>query len=181
MLPQAQKQRHNGWLQKTIMLTHEKSFLMAGTPHQSQVTLWDRIAAKSVDIFLMAILFYAGRILWRPWGVAAALILCALQDGMGNGQSPGKKMLGLRVVHMDTGTACTFQESLLRNLPFCMVTLFATLPWLAWCFWLLGIPIMAFELFLVYSLESRLRLGDILAHTHVTAQPLADLPTEESP
>lgn len=41
-----------------------------------------------------------------------------LKDGLFGGRSPGKKLMGLKVVNVRKNTACSFKDSLLRNLTF---------------------------------------------------------------
>lgn len=49
------------------------------------------------------------------WLLAVALFL--IKDGLFDGRSPGKALLGLRVVHTETGRPATPVASLMRNLP----------------------------------------------------------------
>lgn len=69
-----------------------------------------------------------------------------LADGMEGGQSIGKRMLGMRVVHQETGRPCTFLQSLIRNL---LLSILGPIDW-------------------IFIFGSRhQRLGDMLANTVV--------------
>jgi len=69
-----------------------------------------------------------------------------LSDAMPKGQSIGKKLLNMSVVHKRTGAYCTVSQSIIRNI---------LTP-------ILGV----FEAMFIFS-KSRQRLGDILANTIV--------------
>jgi len=49
--------------------------------------------------------------------IALPLIYFLLSDGLPNGQSIGKRIIGISVVNMNTGKACSFLGSFLRNAP----------------------------------------------------------------
>lgn len=66
-------------------------------------------------------------------------------DGMNEGQSWGKKIVGVRVIDMRTGEPCSYWQSFVRNI-----------------FYILGI----FDWIFIFG-EKRQRLGDIAAKTVV--------------
>jgi len=68
-----------------------------------------------------------------------------IADGMFNGQSVGKKIMGMYVVDTKTGEPCTYMQSVMRNITF-----------------LLGI----FDVIFIVGSDRR-RLGDCLASTKV--------------
>jgi uncharacterized RDD family membrane protein YckC len=73
-----------------------------------------------------------------PW-----LVYFLFKDGLG-GQSVGKRMMKIRVVHHDTKRPCSFGQSFWRNLPSIFV-----FDWL-------------------FALGKRqMRLGDMIANTEV--------------
>ena len=70
-----------------------------------------RIAAWTIDLLIVL-----GLLLLRPgirWLVSAAYIL--LRDGLFEGQSVGKRILGLKVVAHRDQVRCTFLDSAVRN------------------------------------------------------------------
>jgi hypothetical protein len=86
------------------------------------------------------------------WGLAVAALYLLLRDGIG-GQSLGKLLVGLVVVHVPTGRLCTWKESALRNV-------FVLIP---------GANVVAIVLESVTLIRDSQgqRLGDRLAQTQV--------------
>ncbi len=62
-------------------------------------------AGIAVALFIVALIFYV-----------AIMVYAYIKDGFGEGQSPGKKMMGIRVINVNTGMPCTKMESFLRAL-----------------------------------------------------------------
>jgi uncharacterized RDD family membrane protein YckC len=111
--------------------------------------------------------------------VAAAYLIVA--DGLMQGQSPGKKIFGVRAVVPDTRAPAGFQESILRNAPFAVVTLFWALPILWPAFFLVGLPVIGYETWQVLDEHLGRRLGDRLAETQVVdGKVVAGLPSAAS-
>jgi len=130
-------------------------------------TAFHRIAAKLIDGVLVVAVFFIGRALWAPLGPLAAAFYAAIQDSLAEGQSIGKKIIGLRVLDDGTGISCDAASSAMRNLPLVIAFLFATVP-VIWVFvFLMVIPFMVLEVYLVVALETGVRLGDIMANTLV--------------
>ena len=71
-----------------------------------KASVWRRFLAHLLDSFFTALL---ALLLIIP-GVVYYLI----KDGLKNGQSWGNRVVGLKVVHLDTGAPCTKLESVLR-------------------------------------------------------------------
>ena len=87
---------------------------------------------------------------------------------MQGGQSVGKRFLGLRVISLKDGSSCSLQQSIYRNLPFIIPLSFAIVPLWGWIFCLLLlVPLCALELYLIFTLDSGHRLGDVMADTSV--------------
>jgi uncharacterized RDD family membrane protein YckC len=97
--------------------------------------------------------------------VAAAYLLFA--DGLVQGQSPGKKIFGVRAVALPRRQGVTFQESALRNAPFALVTVFWSLPILWPVFFMIGIPVVGYEAWRAWDDPLGKRLGDLLADSQV--------------
>lgn len=80
-------------------------------------------------------------------GVIVAGLYLLFQDGLGAGESYGKRIVRTRVIDATTGASCTFFQSLVRNL------LLVILGFIDWMFILIG--------------SRRQRLGDRAAGTVV--------------
>jgi hypothetical protein len=148
-----------------------------------------RLIAKAIDLalamFLVALYYPVGPILGFLY------ILCA--DGLPGGKSLGKRVLrlrflrklgvytgkrvvSLRVTNTATGKPATFQDSVIRNSTVAIPVLFLLVPLLGWLLWVvMGIPILAIEIYLMTRLEQHARLGDTMADTTVSL----DVGTEE--
>lgn len=61
-------------------------------------------------------------------GMPAALIFLLLADGMLQGQSLGKRLFGVRVMHLPTRSAARHRDSTLRNAPIALVVLLGMMP-----------------------------------------------------
>jgi len=150
-----------------------KSSILLGESHTSA---FNRVVAKAIDGLVILTVFFLGKALWWPLGLLGAFFLCAFQDGMGVGQSIGKKFLGLRVIDDQTGLGCSFFQSLQRNFPFAAGVVFAAVP-LFWMFFILAfIPVAALEVYLVFQLPSGVRLGDVLGNTLVVENTFEEIP-----
>ena len=129
-----------------------------------------RFIARAIDGLVASAIFLLLSVIGRPLGIVTAGLYCALQDSFGAGQSIGKRIIGLRVVDDATGLPCSFSSSFLRNVPFLLWVVFGTIPTL-WGFWgLLALPLVGFEIYLLFVLSSGTRLGDVLGNTRVSEQ-----------
>jgi uncharacterized RDD family membrane protein YckC len=111
-----------------------------------------RSLAFLIDLILFITLFYGLGATYHFWGVFLAMIYIVFRDGMFPGQSIGKKVMGIRVVHTD-GRAISFVDSSFRNVLFLVPYL---LP--------LGLVVETVALF---RSPGRRRLGDRIAGTRV--------------
>lgn len=101
-------------------------------------------------------------------GVLAALIYLLVADALWHGQSVGKRIAGIKVVHVPTRTSADLRHSMVRNAPFALAFLFTVISLWGWLlFVLLGLPLVLFEGYMVYSDSLGVRLGDIFADTQV--------------
>ena len=133
--------------------------------HHSPV--FNRLVARAIDCLLIVAIFFIGQAIWRPAGILFAATFAAIQDGFGSGQSIGKRIMGLRVIDDATGISCSFRNSFLRNFPFALAVIFLAVK-LLWVFFILLIlPILGLEVYLLFSLTTGVRLGDVLANTLV--------------
>jgi uncharacterized RDD family membrane protein YckC len=134
---------------------------------ERRTSVFNRLLARGIDSLIAVALLLLGKALWWPVGIALGCGYCALADGFGDGQSVGKRILGLRVEDFSAGTACDLAGSLVRNLPFALALFLASAP-LLWIFFLLvALPLIALEVFILVSVDSGVRLGDVLANTQV--------------
>lgn len=131
----------------------------AGAAADALAPLGDRFAAQFVDgliaLLIMMALFFAGGWLAPSRTLAGSLILLGLvggfgylwlSDGLRGGQSFGKRLFHIAVVHAVTGNPCTFGQSLARNATLSLLGVVDLLP-------LIG--------------RERRRVGDHLARTRV--------------
>jgi uncharacterized RDD family membrane protein YckC len=100
-------------------------------PTVDLASLPQRLAAQFLDGLVVGVpvlaLVYGGTVLygftdWPAGVLIAAAVLYAMSyvlfsDGLGGGQSLGKRWVGIRVVSSETGAPCTFGQSFVRNLP----------------------------------------------------------------
>ena len=125
-----------------------------------------RLIAKAIDLFIVLCL----SVWFFPLGVVLGVIYMSICDGLNNGQSVGKKFMGFAVKSLEDGTPCSFQQSVIRNLPFTLPLLVTSLPIIGWILGpILGVVLIGFELYLLYNLDSGHRLGDVMADTSVMA------------
>ena len=125
------------------------------------VSILNRAVSRGIDLVIA--LAVAEALPRAGWVAAVLYVLVA--DGVSNGQSIGKKLLGLRVLTAD-GEPCSIRDSIMRNIMFGLGMLFWTLlhPILGWP--LLAATIGVEFLVLMGSDKGR-RLGDELAGTTV--------------
>ncbi len=131
----------------------------------------NRCVAKFIDFLIAG----AASQLIRLVGPLAGLAYLLIADGFPGGRSLGKRLIGLRVVEKDSGEACVYSKSILRNLPIGLVFLFAMIPFIGWVlFFTVGLIIVLFEGYLMYTDEGGDIVGDILAHTKVISEKTDD-------
>jgi uncharacterized RDD family membrane protein YckC len=138
---------------------------------ERRTSVFNRLLARGIDCLIAVAMLILGKALWWPVGVALACGYCALADGLGEGQSVGKRILGLRVEDFSSQTPCDLAASCVRNLPFALALFLASAP-LLWLFFLLvALPLLGLELYILVSVDSGVRLGDVLANTQVAERP----------
>ena len=140
----------------------------ADEPSQEKPELFNRYLAKFIDLLLVLALAKLDRV----FGFIAPLIgvtYILISDGLFQGRSLGKKLVGLQVViERDGLLPCNFKHSTLRNLPIGVVALFLVIPFWGWVlFFTLGLVILGVEAYQIYQDPSGLRLGDLIAETRV--------------
>jgi uncharacterized RDD family membrane protein YckC len=101
-------------------------------------------------------------------GFFAGLAYLLIGDGFFDGRSLGKKIIGLKVISIDTNAPCTFKDSILRNSTFGIGFIFYKIPWVGW---ILIIIIAALEFVILLGSSNGMRIGDDLAKTTVIESP----------
>jgi len=136
-----------------------------------KASLWLRGCARLVDFLWSAILvFYLGNV-----GVVLAMLYLLFADGLLSGQSPGKRIFGVRVVHVPTRHHARYRESLLRNAVWGLLLTLYSLPDF-------GLIVFGAFFFAYGFLESwrvwreplGLRRGDVWAQTQVVDGKVLD-------
>lgn len=146
-------------------------FLVLHTPASGamKISALTRCLAKGVDVAVIVLLSVA---LPHPAGVLLGLLYTLAHDGLFQGQSPGKRLLHLKVESLKTGAVCSLRESVIRNAPIGVAVFFGIIPFWGWIILvLMGIPLMALEVYLMITLENGGRLGDVMADTRVVEAP----------
>ncbi|MBC7693629.1 MAG: hypothetical protein H7222_17825 [Methylotenera sp.] len=139
-----------------------------------------RITAKVIDLILV---IAVAAILPYPIGPLLGFLYSLVADGMNlpgfGGQSIGKKLLKLQVVRFEESLPegvierrvprpVRLLDSVYRNAPVGVATFFALIPIWGWLILaLVGIPLMIMEIYLMITVATRHRLGDVMADTEV--------------
>ena len=111
-----------------------------------------RSLAFLIDLILFIALFYGLGAAYHFWGVFLSMVYFVFRDGFFSGQSIGKKVMGIRVVHLD-GRPISFVDSSFRNVLFLV-------PYL--------LPLtLIVESAALFRSPDRLRIGDRIAKTRV--------------
>jgi uncharacterized RDD family membrane protein YckC len=123
-----------------------------------------RTVAKILDFIIIA----AAVEMVPKAGFFAGLAYLLIGDGLFEGESLGKKLIGLRVVSVDTNIPCTFRDSILRNSIFGIGFLFYKMPWFGW---ILTAVISIVEFIILLGSREGMRFGDEVAKTVVIECP----------
>ncbi len=139
-----------------------------GSPYP-KADLGLRGLARLVDLTLAFAVANGARHAGPP--LAALYLLAA--DGLMGGQSVGKRVFGVRVMVLPPpgvprGNPAGYRESVLRNAPFALVSLFYGVTLVGWILPLVvGVPVLAFEAWRAWRDPLGLRVGDLFADTQV--------------
>lgn len=132
---------------------------------ENKVSVITRCMAKTVDV---AVVFFVNVILPYPVGVLLGLVYMLVHDGLFQGHSLGKSLFSIRAAQVKGNLICTVRESAIRNAPLGVATFFGIIPFWGWILLvLLGLPLIALEVYLMLSSPTGARLGDVMADTHV--------------
>lgn len=126
-----------------------------------------RLIAKGVDFFLV---LYVSRSEHAFW-IIVSMAYLLLSDGFFQGQSLGKRIVGLKTVYLDSDTKeyqfATYAHSAIRNCAFAAVLFLSIVPFIGIIFSILGVVLVLMEVYFMYSDPENLRIGDIYAKTKV--------------
>ena len=93
-----------------------------------------------------------------------------IRDGLFEGQSAGKKLIGLRVALLEEEKAITYRESIIRNVPLTLAFMLFLIPYAGW---LLGPLALGIECLTAIGDDRGMRIGDMLARTWVVPTVLS--------
>ena len=135
-----------------------------GSPYP-KASLLLRLGARLVDVGVAWGLY----VVCGAAGAVVALLFLLLADGMIQGQSVGKRIFGVKVMHLPTRSAARHRDSTLRNAPLALIVLLGMMPAP------LGAVAAAAGLFVIGGVEAwrvvrdplGWRLGDNWAQTQV--------------
>lgn len=119
-----------------------------------------RIIARLLDFIIIAA---AAKTLPQV-GYIAGIVYLLISDGLFDGRSLGKKILGLKVLSLSTGGSGNFRDSILRNITLAAALLLYKIPLIGWLF---VVAILAVEFLLMLGNKDGMRLGDDIANTKV--------------
>lgn len=118
-----------------------------------------RCVARAVDFILVA----AAMELLPISGWLGGVLYILISDGIMEGRSLGKRIVGLRVLTKD-GMPCSIRSSMLRNSTLAAGLLLFRIPYLGWICMLV---VLAVELMMMFGSEEHARTGDEIAGTYV--------------
>ncbi|MFL5617776.1 MAG: RDD family protein [Gemmatimonadaceae bacterium] len=102
---------------------------LASLPQRLAAQFLDGLVAAAAPIaaFLLTFVLHAVGIVLIVLACIFAFLYTLLADGLEGGQSYGKRMVGIRVVSMQTGAPCSFGQSFIRNL---LLMLLGPIDWI---------------------------------------------------
>ncbi|QWR78615.1 RDD family protein [Candidatus Magnetomonas plexicatena] len=119
-----------------------------------------RVVARVFDFLIVMMLME----LVPRAGFYAALMYILIADGLFEGASVGKKLMGLKVASERSDTGAIVRGSILRNLTLAVALVLWRIPLLGWFFF---IGILAVEFIIMTGSAQRKRIGDEIAGTLV--------------
>ena len=128
--------------------------------------LTTRAVAGFVDLLLVIGLARLPDVL----GFLSAAGYLLIRDGLFEGKSGGKKLIGLRVALLEGGKAITYRESIIRNVPITLAFMLFLIPYAGW---LLGPLALGIECLTAIGDDRGMRIGDMLARTWVVPAVLS--------
>lgn len=134
-----------------------------GSPYP-RCTLWMRLSARAFDVAAAYAIYLAG----HRFGAVLAILYMLMADGILDGQSIGKRIFGIKVVHLPTLSPGRKRDSTLRNAPLALPILLGMMPELGQvAFFAATAVIGSVETWRVIRDPLGMRFGDIWAQTQV--------------
>lgn len=129
-----------------------------------KASLFLRFGARFVDAAIAWALHWSA----GPAGVVLSCLYILFADGLLQGQSPGKKIFGIKVVFVPLRSGARHRDSVLRNAPFGLILILSMMPEI-------GLRAFGVGLLLIGGIEALeclrdpegIRLGDRWAQTQV--------------
>ena len=129
-----------------------------------KASMFLRAGARFVDCAIAWLLYTAT----GPAGIVMALLYVLFADAMINGQSPGKKLFGVKAIFLPTRSVVRHRDSVLRNAPFGLVVILGMMPDLGFKAFIGGVLVIGgIEAFRAWKHPQGYRLGDLWAQTQV--------------
>ncbi|MFQ5454847.1 MAG: RDD family protein [Nitrospirota bacterium] len=122
------------------------------------------ILKRSIARFIDFLIIGAFSNLLPPIGFYAGMTYLLIADGLFNGRSIGKRIIGLQTILTERIEGCGFKESIIRNSPFALAYILFCIKYIGWIFTFI---IIGFELLLIIGNERGIRFGDEMAKTQV--------------
>jgi uncharacterized RDD family membrane protein YckC len=131
---------------------------------------FDRFIARTIDLVIVVALYE----IIPTIGYFAGLVYLLIADGLFEGRSVGKRLIGLKVV-LAEGMNCGYKESIFRNFPFAvgfiLCGIFGAVPLIGWLMsFIIIVVILAFESLVIIGSDDGKRLGDEIANTQVVEE-----------
>lgn len=135
-----------------------------GSPYP-KASLVLRFGARAIDVAIAYGIFKGT----GPAGAVMVILFLLFADAFLQGQSPGKKIFGVKVMHLPTQSAARNRDSVLRNAPFGLIMLLGMMPDpLGFGAFLGGLVVIGgIEGMRVLRDPLGVRLGDVWAQTQV--------------
>jgi uncharacterized RDD family membrane protein YckC len=119
-----------------------------------------RALARLADLLVAAVF---GWLVPAPAGIGLAALYLLAADALLNGQSPGKRIVGIKVVHVPTRRSCDLRRSATRNVSLALGTSLVLTITLS----PVGVLLLAWEAWQAGTDPLGRRVGDALADTQV--------------
>lgn len=134
----------------------------------------NRFIAKAIDLLIVG--FFSK--VFYPYGFMAGLLYLLIGDGFFDGQSLGKKLIGLKVITMPGEKKIEFKDSIIRNMFLVTALAFAFIPLFGlFLMFTAGLFIYGIEIYYIITNPIGERLGDRLAFTKVVNNTRRDTDT----
>lgn len=130
----------------------------------NKANILNRFIAKSIDLLIFGFLsevFY-------PYGFLAGVLYLLISDGFLDGESLGKRIIGLKVVMSLDGKKPDFKDSIIRNSLLAIPLLFSFIPLIGYFLLVVtGLCAYGAEIYFIIKSPEGERIGDRFAFTRV--------------